>query len=49
MIRYEEDNDSQDIAISNVADWMKFNTPVESKTTDPFKISGEDSGKNCPG
>ena len=45
MIRYEEDNDSQDIAISNVADWMKFNTPVESKTTDPFKISGEDLTK----
>jgi PBSX family phage portal protein len=45
MIRYEEDNDSQDIAISNVADWMKFNTPMQSTSNDPFKIEGEEIAK----
>ena len=45
MIRYEEDNDSQDIAISNVADWMKFNTPTQSTSNDPFKIEGEELTK----
>jgi PBSX family phage portal protein len=45
MIQYEEDNDSQDIAISNVADWMKFNSQTEVKTNDPFKIEGEDLTK----
>ena len=45
MIQYEEDNDSQEIAISNVADWMKFNTPREQTSTDLFKVSGEDLTK----
>ena len=45
MIRYEEENNSNEVSISNVADWMKFNTPVESTTTDPFKIEGEDLTK----
>jgi len=45
MIQYEEDNDSQDIAISNVADWMKFNTPTQATSNDPFKIEGEDLTK----
>ena len=45
MIQYEEDNNSQEIAISNVADWMKFNTPREQTSTDLFKVSGEDLTK----
>jgi hypothetical protein len=42
MIEFIDDEGSQDISISNVADWMRFNTPVETKSLDPFKIEGED-------
>ncbi len=45
MIKYEEDDNSQEIAISNVADWMKFNTPRQETSTDLFKVSGEDLTK----
>jgi len=45
MTKYVEDDDSQDIVVSNVADWMKFNTPREETSTDLFKVSGEDLGK----
>ena len=45
MIRYEEENESNDISISNVDDWMKFNTPKQSTSTDEFKISGEELTK----
>jgi PBSX family phage portal protein len=45
MIKYEEDDNSQDISISNVADWMKFNTPTQSTSNDPFKIEGEELSK----
>jgi len=45
MIQYEEDNNSQEIAISNMADWMKFNTLKEETSTDLFKVSGEDLTK----
>jgi PBSX family phage portal protein len=41
MTKYVEDDDSQDIVVSNVADWMKFNTPREETTTDLFKVSGD--------
>ena len=41
----EEDDNSQEIAISNVADWMKFNTLKEETSTDLFKVSGEDLTK----
>ncbi len=36
-----EDEDSADISISNMADWMKFNTPTQATSNDPFKIEGE--------
>ena len=45
MTKFVEDDDSQDIVVSNVADWMKFNTPREETTTDLFKVSGEDLTK----
>ena len=45
MIQYEEDDNSQEIAISNMADWMKFNTLKEETSTDLFKVSGEDLTK----
>ena len=45
MTKYVEDDDSQDIVVSNVADWMKFNTPREETTTDLFKVSGEELTK----
>ena len=45
MIEYVDEDDSKDIAISNVADWMKFNTPKQETSTDLFKISGEDLTK----
>jgi PBSX family phage portal protein len=41
----EESDDSSSIEVSNVADWMRFNTPVEAKSEDPFKISGDDLSK----
>jgi len=41
----EESDDSNAIEVSNVADWMRFNTPVEAKSEDPFKISGDDLSK----
>jgi PBSX family phage portal protein len=40
-MEFMEDDDSQDISISNMADWMKFNTPTQSTSNDPFKIEGE--------
>ena len=45
MIEFIEDENGEEVSISNVADWMRFNTPVESKSTDPFKIEGEDLTK----
>jgi hypothetical protein len=42
MIQYEEDVPGQDIEISNVADWMKFNSPSISNNQDPFSIEGEE-------
>jgi PBSX family phage portal protein len=40
-----EDTDSQEIEISNAADWAKFHSPTIQKTNDPFKIEGEDLTK----
>jgi PBSX family phage portal protein len=37
-----QDDNAEDIQISNAADWVKFNTPTTQKTNDPFKIEGED-------
>jgi PBSX family phage portal protein len=44
-MQFMEDEDSADISISNMADWMKFNTPTQSTSNDPFKIEGEDLSK----
>jgi PBSX family phage portal protein len=44
-VEFIEDENGEEVSISNVADWMRFNTPVESKSTDPFKIEGEDLTK----
>ena len=40
-MEFIEDDDSTDISISNMADWMKFNTPTQATSNDPFKIEGE--------
>ena len=37
-----EDNDYQEIQISNSADWIKFHSPTIQTTNDPFKAEGED-------
>ena len=37
-----DDNNNQDIEISNAADWVKFNSPTIEKSNDPFKVEGED-------
>ena len=42
MIEYEDDVVSNNIEISNSADWMKFNSPKVQKNDDPFSIEGED-------
>jgi PBSX family phage portal protein len=45
VVEHIDDTESQDIQISNSADWMIFNNPTIEKTNDPFKISGEDLKK----
>jgi PBSX family phage portal protein len=45
MIEFIDDEGGEEVSISNVADWMRFNAPVESKSNDPFKIQGEDLTK----
>jgi len=37
-----EDDNIEEIQISNAADWVKFNTLTAQTTNDPFKIEGED-------
>ena len=44
MIEVQDEN-SNEIAISNVADWMKFNSPIQTTSTDSFKIEGEELTK----
>jgi len=41
MIEFIDDEGGEEVSISNVADWMRFNTPVESKSTDPFKVKAK--------
>jgi len=46
MINFEEDNDISDqVEISNSADWIKFNTAETSSSQDPFAIGEEDLKK----
>ena len=42
---HEEDSVSQEIEISNTADWIKFNNPTDELSSDPFDINGEDLKK----
>lgn len=42
MISYEDEDKSTSIDISNVADWMKFNSPTTTNSNDPFLIEGEE-------
>ena len=44
-MEFIEDDNTQNIEVSNVADWMKFNTIADVKTNDPFKIQEEDLKK----
>jgi capsid portal protein len=44
-MEFIEDDTTQNIEVSNVADWMKFNTVVDVKTNDPFKIQEEELKK----
>ena len=37
-----DDNNNQDIEITNAADWVKFNNPTIEKSNDPFKVEGDD-------
>jgi len=48
MIHEEESNDSQQIEISNIADWNKFSNPAPTVDNDPFKI-GEDEIRKLRG
>ena len=40
-----EENESQQIEISNTSDWIKFNNPVIQTSNDPFDIEGEELQK----
>ena len=42
MIEYEQDSNSSNIEISNVADWMRFNNSITEKSNDPFSVEGEE-------
>lgn len=42
MIEYEENSNSSNIEISNVADWMRFNNSITEKSNDPFSVEGEE-------
>jgi len=44
-MEFIDDNGSQQIELSNVSDWMKFNNPIDKVTEDPFKIEGEELSK----
>jgi len=40
-----EDDNSQEIEVSNSADWFRFNNVTVEKSNDPFKIEGEQISK----
>jgi PBSX family phage portal protein len=42
MSDYIEDDNSQEIHISNTSDWMRFHSQPVEKSNDPFKIEGND-------
>ena len=37
----EDDDNTQEVQISNAMDWVKFNTPSPEISNDPFKVEGE--------
>jgi PBSX family phage portal protein len=41
MASYIEDDNGQEIEISNAMDWVKFHTAVVEKSNDPFRVEGE--------
>jgi len=45
MVENLEEESSRDIAISNLTDWMRFNTISEQTSTDTFKVSGDELTK----
>jgi capsid portal protein len=42
MIEYEEDTPSNNVEISNAADWVRFNSTITQKNDDPFSLEGEE-------
>ena len=42
MIEYVEDTPSNDVEISNAADWVRFNSSITQKNDDPFSLEGEE-------
>jgi len=42
MKEYEEDLVSNNVEISNVADWMRFSNPTTQKSDDLFDIDAEE-------
>jgi PBSX family phage portal protein len=44
-MEHVEDDNTQDIEISNSADWFKFHNQPVQKTNDPFKIENEEISK----
>ena len=42
MIEYEEDTSSNNVEISNAADWVRFNSTITQKSDDPFSLEGEE-------
>ena len=42
MIEHKDEMDINNIEVSNVADWMRFNNPTTQKSDDSFDVEGED-------
>jgi len=42
MIEYEEDTLSNDVEISNITDWIRFNSSITQKNNDSFSLEGEE-------
>ena len=42
MIESEEENLVNNIEVSNMADWIRFNNPTTQKSDDAFDVEGED-------
>ena len=41
----DENNETHEVELSNMADWIKYTNPISTISNDPFKLEGEDLRK----